>query len=599
MIHEEALVSILFSDVTFTYLHSEDPAVANINLEIQEKSITAILGQVSAGKSTLLRMMDGLVPNHLPGYMKGKVTVDGIDTQTVEVPQLAQMVNLVFDDPVLQIVSLTVEDDVAFGPANLALPRDEVRARVAEALNRTRLTGLETRNPRSLSGGQQQLLAIAGVLAMRPKYLVLDEPVAMLDPVGKSQVLRAIKDLHDEFGLTVVIAESGADIEAVLQFVDRVVALEKGRIIFDGDPHSVLANREEIARAGLRVPQVTELAYHLREPEEKTVPLTLQEGAAYVRQRVASPLRIENSSAGNTSAAAPGEPSGQVAPVEAAGGVISVRDLWHTYPTLPPTHALKGVNLEIRRGEMVALLGQNGAGKTTFAFHLVGALKPTRPESGVEVAGLDVVKVSQYDIIQKANYVFQNPANQLFCDNFASEVSFGPQRLELPPEEVEKRAREALEQVGLGQFWDESTFDIPKSMETLLGLASVLSLKPQILIVDEPTGGLDLSSGKRVMEILDELNRRGVTIVIITHDMALAARYARRVILLKDGQVLADSSTGQVFSQPELLAQAMLHPPQITMLAQSLQDLGLPPDILTVEDFLRTIQPAISSKEEV
>ena len=179
---------IKYEDVTFTYLHYNKPALADINLHIKDGSITALLGPVGAGKSTLLHMMNGLVPNHFPGYMDGKVTVDEIEVAKVEVQEVAKRLNMVFDDPVLQIVSLTVKDDIAFGPANLALPREEVIARVSDALERTRLVGYETRNPRTLSGGEQQLLAIAGVLAMQPKYLVLDEPVALLVNVSHPPV---------------------------------------------------------------------------------------------------------------------------------------------------------------------------------------------------------------------------------------------------------------------------------------------------------------------------------------------------------------------------------------------------------------------------
>lgn len=572
---------IEFSNVTFTYLHYDNPAVCDIDFTIEEGTLTALLGEVGAGKSTILRMMNGLVPNHYPGYMNGTVMVDGIDTEAVEVAELAQVLNMVFDDPVLQIVSLTVRDDVIFGPANLGLSRVEVLNRVAEALETTRLSGYEARNPRTLSGGEQQLLAMAGVLAMRPKYLVLDEPIAMLDPLGKRQVLEAIRKLHEETGLTVVIAESGTDIEPLMEFVHKVIVMDKGRIVTVGDPRQILADQDLVNKTGLRVPQVTEMAYHFGS-KNGVVPVTLDEAVSFVRECSISPA---------ASLAQPEDLSPTEKPDELA---VEVHNLWHTYPGPPPVDALQGIDLEIKKGEMVALLGQNGSGKTTLSFNLVGALKPTNKDATVKVAGLDVINLPQFDIIQHVNYVFQNPANQLFNDTFEKEVKYGPERLGLPSEEVERRARRALELVGLSHLWEYSTFDIPKSLETLLGLASVLSLEPEVLIVDEPTGGLDLEVGRRVMETLKELNHQGKTIIIITHDMALASRYARRIVVMSEGKILADGSTPSIFSQPDLLAQTMLEPPQITQLGQRLSADGFPNNILTVEEFVSVCSRQIS-----
>ena len=568
---------IKFENVTFTYLHYKKPALADINLSIKDGSITALLGPVGAGKSTMLHMMNGLVPNHFPGHMDGKVIVDEIDVAKVEVPEIAKRLNMVFEDPVLQIVSLTVQDDIAFGPANLALPRVEVLARVSDALRRTRLVGYETRNPRTLSGGEQQLLAIAGVLAMQPKYLVLDEPVAMLDPIGKRQVFDAIRKLCRESNLTVVIAESGADVESLMEFIDHAVLINKGKIITEGKPDEVLADKGLIKEIGLRVPQVTEIAYHLSDGKPKSVPITLDQGVAFISDKVKKSISVTQTALEKTKE-------------EKEEKAVILRDVWHTYPGPPPVEALKGVSLEIHKGEMVALLGQNGSGKTTLAFHLVGALQPTNDEAYIEVAGLDVRNTPQFDLIKQANYVFQNPANQLFNETFEKEVKYGPEKLGFSPKDTEERAKEALQLVGLGHLWEQGTFNIPKSYETLLGLASILSLSPQVLIVDEPTGGLDLKTSRKVMETLKKINQdQKCTIIMITHDMALASTYSKRVIVLQNGRILLDGATKEIFAQSEALEKAMLSPPQITLLGQKLSDLGYPPDILTVDEFIQII----------
>jgi energy-coupling factor transport system ATP-binding protein len=573
---------ITFSGVTLTYLHYQKPALTDLTFEVKEGTITALLGQVGAGKTSLMRLINGLIPHHIPGYVTGTVKVDGIDVDQSSVPEMAQKVTMVFDDPALQIVSLTVEDDIAFGPANLALPRAEILERVQEALVMMRLSGYERRNPRRLSGGEQQLLAMAGVIAMRPKYLLLDEPVAMLDPLGKTQVLQAVRELHEQYGLTIIISESGTDIEDVVTFADEAIVLDKGQIRLMGDPRKVLADRNTIHSLGLRMPQVTEVAYALANGKKTTVPLTLDEGEKMVRDKLGKLIK----------AAHPRIKAGATSDQKA----IVVHNLWHTFEGPPQVDALRGIHLEIASGEMVAILGQNGVGKTTLAYHLVGALKPTNPDARIEVGGLDVIKAPQFDVIQRVNYVFQNPANQLFCETFAAEVSYGPQRLGLPPEEVEKQARAALEQVGLGHLWQHSTFDIPRSLEVLLSIASVLALHPDVLIVDEPTGGLDLETGRRVMQILQQLNQQGHTILFITHDMALVAHYAQRVIVMKEGGVLLDGSPREVFRQEQLLAQAMIKPPQITQLSRRLDNLGFPPDVLTVSEFLGCISPEVAKE---
>ena len=269
---------------------------------------------------------------------------------------------------------------------------------------------------------------------------------------------------------------------------------------------------------------------------------------------------------------------------------IEIKNLHHVFPGDPPVYALKGINLTFSKGAFVALLGQNGSGKTTLAFHLVGAEKPTNKDASIMVNGVDVRKSPLSQVVRQINYLFQNPANQLFCQTFGQEVTFGPQALGSSPAEAMERGREALRKVGLEHLWDYYTLSVAKSLETLLSLASVLAMNPQVLIADEPTGGLDYATGEKVMEILLDLNRQGRTVIVITHDMELAAKYCRRVVVLRRGEVWMDGTPKEVFGQPERLSQTRLSPPQVTLLAQSLASYGFPQDVMSTEEFVSLAQ---------
>lgn len=587
---------ISISHLSFTYLKAHEPTLRDVSLEIGKGTVTVFFGQVGAGKSTLFRTLNGLIPTIIPGRLEGDIMVADHNVRGKDTAFLAQFINLVFDDPVLQIVSLTAEEDVAFGPANLNLPREEVWARVQNAMERVRLRGFGKRNPRSMSGGEQQLLALAGVLAMRPRIIALDEPVAMLDPVGKTMVLEAVRELSRSYGATILIAESGSDIEAVCEFADQMVLMHGGRVLATGRPSEVLARRNMVEEAQLKVPEVTRLAWEL-DPAKNLgeVPVTQEAGRRFVAERLVAREQHGPALAPNPHGeSATGSPS---LPTDGGGAAIQVENLHHVFPTDPPVRALRGINLSVEKGDFVCLLGQNGSGKTTLSFHLVGVEKPTNPDAVITVDGLDVRRSPLSQTVRRINYLFQDPAKQLFCETFGQEVAFGPQALGTPRQEAERQGRMALRQVGLEHLWGYYTLGIAKSLETLLSLASVLAMGPHILIADEPTGGLDFATGEKVMEILADLNHQGRTIIVITHDMELAAKYARRIVVLRSGEIWMDGSPREVFGQPERLAQTRLYPPQITRLAQSLAEHGFPPDVLTVDEFVTLMKASPVTSE--
>jgi energy-coupling factor transporter ATP-binding protein EcfA2 len=583
-----SIVPIEIKGLTVTHLHAEQPALADVTLEIPEGQVTAIVGPTGAGKSTLLLCLNQLVPAEIPAKIEGTITIDGRDIHGARTADLARSLVLLFEDPALQIVSLTVEDDVAFGPANFGLPPDEIRARVAQAVRQMRLSGYELRNPRTLSGGEQQLLALAGILAMRPKYIAMDEPVAMLDPIGKAQVLEAVRHLRDH-GTSIIITDSGSDIEDLCTIADSMVVLHKGRVVAKGTPGEIFAQKQLVQEVGLRIPQVARLAWSLAELDGASAPATvvptkLEEGIDLVKgflQKIDA-----NAPAASAATAKQDDSAVQSAVVDEA---VHVSNLKHVFPGPPPVEALRGVSLSVPRGETLGIIGQNGSGKTTLSFHLVGVYQPSNPEAVVVVDGVDVVHAPQTETIRHVNYVFQNPANQLFCETFGEEVCYGPTCLGLNPQDAQRCGNEALEKVGLGPYKDYPTLGNTRAVESLLALASIVAMKTKVLVVDEPSGGLDHLATQRVLRILDELRSSGVTVIIVSHDMELVAHACDHVAVMKEGCILLQGRTREVFNQPEALQKAYLLPPQVTRIAQVISHPAVPRDLLTVEEMVSTL----------
>jgi energy-coupling factor transport system ATP-binding protein len=536
----------------------------------------------------LLRTFNGLIPHHFPGRLNGNVLVEGLNTKEQEVAELSKIVGLVLDEPSTQIFNLTVEDDVAFGPINLGMDYDEVERRTEYAIKTLRLSGLEKKHPRELSGGQQQRVALAGVLAMRPRLIALDEPISMLDPIGKYEVLNAIYELAKKHGIACVIAESGSDLEEVISLATRVIVMDKGRILLDGNPKKAIeeTNLEEL---GVGLPQVVELFIKLSKKlnvKEISIPLSVEEAIDYINDYIKSGIISikEEKYALNVSKKIPYETNYKPRPVLVAENVSYV------YPD--GTVALKGMSAEIYENEMLGLIGQNGSGKTTFALTCVGALKPTNKDAKIIINGLDVLKAKKTDIIKRINYVFQNPDNQLFSANIIDEVSFALKMFNVAPEEIKIRVNETLGMLGLDKYKDVSIINLTKDLKTLVALASILVIKPKVLIIDEPTSGLDRKSSTKLMNTLKSFTKKGHSIVIITHDMRLVYEFCDRVIVMSDGKKLLEGTPNQVFSQIETLKETFIRPPQIAQLAYELsKEYKIPREVCLVDEFLELITP--------
>ena len=549
---------ISLKDVTFSYKGSKRRALDGITLNVKQGECVAILGPTGAGKSTLACVMNGTAPRFMDGSLAGDVTVDGMVPAKVGTAQMASRVGLVFGDPDTQLFGMTVEEDVAFGPANLGLGYEGIMERVSKSIGDMRLSGLERRAPHRLSGGQKQATAIAGVYAMLPKIMVLDEPTSMLDPEGKARVFGIVRMLKEQLGVTVVLIEQ--EVDDILNLADRVFVMRSGKFVLSGTPREVFGRVDELRQAGVRVPQIVEFGTLIGATE---TPFSIEEAMLAVGS--------EPTTVGDATKA-PSRAAHEVRKVHDAGNaqddaVVQALNVEFTYPG--GARALDGVNLAVGRGDFVAIVGQNGAGKTTLTRHFNGLLRPSSGD--IRVLGRSAQGVPTIELCRHVGYVFQNPDEQLFCTSVQEELKFGPTNIGADPHVTSQRVEEILGDIGLTRYREVWPKYLTKGERQRLALASVVVMDPDVLIVDEPTTGLDWVESLQILDYLERLrNERKKTIIIITHDMNIVSLYARRVVVMAKGRVVGDGTAREIFSQPDLMELACLRRPPIADLSQAL-----------------------------
>ena len=541
---------ISLKDVTFSYKGSKRRALDGITLNVKQGECVAILGPTGAGKSTLACVMNGTAPRFMDGSLAGDVTVDGLVPAKVGTAQMASRVGLVFGDPDTQLFGMTVEEDVAFGPANLGLGYESIMERVGKSIGDMRLAGLERRAPHRLSGGQKQATAIAGVYAMLPKIMVLDEPTSMLDPEGKARVFGIVRMLKEQLGVTVVLIEQ--EVDDILTLADRVFVMRSGKFVLSGTPREVFGRVEELRQAGVRVPQIVEFGTLIGAAE---TPFTIEEAIS------AAPASASVNEAATPAAAPRASRAAQADPV------VEAVDVEFTYPG--GARALDGVNLAVGRGDFVAIVGQNGAGKTTLTRHFNGLLRPSSGD--IRVLGRSAQGVPTIELCRHVGYVFQNPDEQLFCTSVQEELRFGPTNIGVDPHVTSQRVEEILGDIGLTKYREVWPKYLTKGERQRLALASVVAMDPDVLIVDEPTTGLDWVESLQILDYLERLRKeQKKTIIIITHDMNIVSLYAKRVVVMARGRVVGDGTAREIFSQPDLMELACLRRPPIADLSQAL-----------------------------
>lgn len=574
--------AIELQNVSFTYWEADEPALRDINLQIQPGQFVLVNGPTGAGKSTFLMLLNGLIPHLVHGKLTGKVLVQGQDTKMKTVSELAMHVGMTFEDPDTQIVSLTVEDDVAFGPSNSGVRREEIFQRVQQALARTRLTGMEERNPFTLSGGQKQGLAIAGVLAMNSEILVFDEPLSMLDPIGRALVVDILKDLVENSGSTVIIAEQNP--EPFLEMVDRAIVLNNGQVIADGSVREVFKGAQLLAEVGVKIPPMVELFEILRTsglfPQD--FPLTTQEAAALLQPLLSDPPTFD-------------APPSSIPNPDPMKPIVVTENVQHHYHNTIP--ALLGVDLEIPEKRITAILGQNGCGKTTLAKHLVKILPPSNQDARIVVAGIDVLQAPQRQVLERINYVFQNPDDQLFQDSVEAEIAYGPKNIGLDEAQVHQHVSQALKLFSIAEYRSLPPKTLERGLRTKTAIASVVAMDPAILLIDEPTTGLDVLDSIAIFNILQQLVRSGKTVIFISHEMDLVARYADQVIVMHAGAVVMQGTPAEIFSKEDELRSLSLMPPDIHKLCLQL-NWPIWNGLKTPADLARSLLPALNKGDQ-
>ena len=562
----EPAVSI--EGLAYRYRGQQKPALKGVDLEVAEGEFVVVMGPSGAGKSTLCVALNGLIPHFFRGKMEGDVRVGGRSTREGKVGEFAQEVGLVFQDFEAQLFSTNVALEVAFGPENFRVERDEMVRRVESVLGQVRLEGFDDRTPSTLSGGQKQRLAIASVLAIEPRILCLDEPTTDLDPIGKLGIFEIAEDLKDREDVTLIVVEH--ETEETID-ADRIVVLRDGEIVADRPAREVLRDVKLLEESSIMPLQVTRF-FHEMGLWQGQLPLTPEEGVVEFRRRKwrVNPERHQRLvGADEKREEGYGEP------------VIQVEGLTHRYPN--GVVALEGVDLTVRRGEFLAVLGQNGSGKTTLVKHFNGLLEPT--EGKVVVGEDETTERGLRHLGQSVGYVFQNPDHQIFSDTVSDEVAFGPKIRGMDEGEIQERVEEALAAVGMEGRGEEDPFGLTKGERQRVAVASVLAVRPEVLILDEPTTGLDYAEQRSMMDLVKGLNEAGSTIIVVTHTMWVVAEYAHRVVVFRDGKVALQGTVREVFVEEDELQDAALRPPHIVSFGSAL---GYP--VLSVEEMLEVTE---------
>jgi len=602
------LCEIIVRDLRFSYPPLRPgaepvPVLTGIDLQVERGEFLSIMGSTGVGKTTLCLALNGIVPHSTGGRFGGDVVVAELNTKEHPVALLASRVGVVFQDAESQLFNMTVEAEVAFGPESLGVPRAEIGERVDWALSAVGMATQRHRSPFHLSGGQKQRVAIAAMLAMLPRILVLDEPTAGLDPAGKAEVFRVISELGQVRQMTIVLVEQES--EKIAEFSDRVAVLHEGRIGLAGPPADVFSQVDLLHEMGVAVPQVSELAnLFSRHRSTRYVFTTLDDArqalaptGSVTRRPLESAPRPQEATLPPPSAgprrgpASPDRPNPQ--PGNERPVCIQVRDLWYRYNS--ELDALRGVNLDIEEGDFVAIIGQNGSGKTTLVKHFNRLLKPT--QGTVRVYGRDTTHLSVGQVARQVGYVFQNPDHQIFSPTVREEIAFGPKNLGLAHDEVDRCVTEALARFHLVTHADTAPALLGYGLRRKVGVAAVYAMRPRVFILDEPTAGLDWQGIEELMSLLSDMNAEGHTILLVTHDMRIVAEHARRTVILHEGHLLADGDTQAVFERTDWPARARIEPPQIVQLARHLAPWGMPTNVLTVEAFCDAYEAHLAGQE--
>ena len=579
-------------------------ALDDINLIFEKGKSVAIIGSNGSGKTTLARLLNALL---LPAL--GKVMVDGLDTSDKDSQKMIRLkVGMVFQNPDNQLISTSVEREIAFGLENLALPYEEMGKRVQWALDFFHLREYKNHPPHKLSGGEKQRVALASVLSMQPEYLVLDEPTSLLDPKGKKEMLSLVEKFSKQRDVTVIHITQFPE-EAII--ADRVLVMHQGRIVLDGAPRDVFKQKEKLKEIGLKRPLAIEIASELSQrgmiPSDDCLTLddVMEKLTPNVKRDKKKPeqknrqINFEFTHPHSEQKTPSAQSKKIVSLSENSSPQILVEDVSFVYNQgLPISRhriraerkALNGINLKIKKGDFVGLVGPTGSGKTTLVQHLNALLFPTSGRVILDGVDLKNKSADLKKIRQRVGLVFQFPELQLFEDTVYDDIAFGPKNLGTSEEKIKESVGSSMSKVGLDfdEFASRSPFSLSGGEQRKVAIAGILALNPEILILDEPTCGLDSKSTEEIKKLLKELNSNGVTIILISHNMDLIAELTEKIILLDQGKVISFCRKEDFFKDSERIKSIGLDFPKVVEFVWKLRERGLKirTDIFTKEEIL-------------
>ena len=511
----------MFDNVFYRYHGDEKFALDGINLSVEKGEFLAVMGETGAGKTTLCKLVNGIIPHHSGGRLTGTVTVDDICTASSSVPELAFKVGMVLDDPDAQLFTSSVFNEAAFGPENILLPVDEIKQRVKSALSAVGLEGFEERAPTTLSGGEKQRLSIAAALTMNGKILVLDEPLCRLDPHGAREVMSVFNNIREKYQITIIITIHNTELTA--EYADRVCILRNGRIVAIDTAKNILTDNALLEENGI---QPLDTFKNYKSQSYTVLTDSSEHWAGFDSFEI---QRINRTTSYHED-----ENNYETSHDTLCNSVVYIKNMTFKYPN---GAGIKNINLSIYENDFTAIIGNNGCGKTTLLKNITGLL---RPDSGdIYIRGRNIKELSVSDISKEIGFVMQNPDNQLFTDSVYNEAAFALKNARLPETIIRQRVEEALEITGLKNP-DAFPHALIRPDRTKTVMTCVLAMGCKILIFDEIDAGNDYKGNLKLMNIAQELHNRGFTIIFVTHNMYLTAKYAHRIIKIERTGVVSD-----------------------------------------------------------
>lgn len=558
---ERAATIVSLDRVSFSYEGAAHAALDDVSLTVGRGEFLGIIGPSGAGKTTLTHVLSGAVPHHFSGTFQGVCTVDGRDTCTVGLTDVSRVLGSVLQDIDAQMVASNVEDEMLYGLENFGVPHGDIPARVLWALHVCGIAELLHRDISTLSGGQKQKVAIAAILALRPQILVLDEPTAALDPVSSRAVFETLRELNHDEGITVLVVEQ--KVALLAEFCSRLCVLADGRVERIGTPREVFAHAGELRRVGVDSPRSTRISNRLAslgllaEGEVCLTPPEVEDAIAHVVGEDASaPSAVQRGS--SPASVVPFASSTTCDPV------LSFAQVGFAYPG--NTASVRGLTFDVRPQELLAVIGQNGAGKTTMTKLMNGLLKPD--EGSVTICGLDTRQVRTSELAQHVSTLFQDPNRQICKDTVVEEVAFSLGLLGIDHDEALRRAEDTVGHFSLPG--DAAPFSLGRGQRQIVALASVVVTNPRVLILDEPTSGLDYHECMVVMDAVEAAREQGCAVIMVCHDMEVVSDFASRLVVMAQGRIVADGDTRRVFSDDAVMRQAFVDAPEVMRIARAL-----------------------------